>query len=103
MPLPLYLDRQHPAVCKSLRSQNVMYVTCGEDHTAALTQDGGLFLFGAGTYGQLGQGSKTHEIMPRKCMELMGTRVSQVACGRSAHQHDVACIVMNYCEIIFIC
>lgn len=32
------LDRCFPALLKTLRSQRVVYVCCGEDHTAALTK-----------------------------------------------------------------
>lgn len=31
-------DRSYPTLLKSLRSQRVIYVSCGEDHTAALTK-----------------------------------------------------------------
>lgn len=33
-----FSDRSFPALLKSLRSQRVIYVSCGEDHTAALTK-----------------------------------------------------------------
>ncbi|KAH3862509.1 probable E3 ubiquitin-protein ligase HERC4 [Dreissena polymorpha] len=85
-------DRPHPATCKILRTQKVTYVTCGEDHTACLTLDGGLFMFGAGTYGQLGHGTKTHDTVPKKVQELMGSTVTQVACGRC---HTVAYVTDN--------
>lgn len=45
-------------------------------------QDGGVFTCGAGQYGQLGHGSFNNEILPRKVLELMGTTVTQVMCGR---------------------
>ncbi|XP_031140033.1 probable E3 ubiquitin-protein ligase HERC4 isoform X4 [Sander lucioperca] len=80
-------DRSFPALLKSLRSQRVIYISCGEDHTAALTKEGGVFTFGAGGYGQLGHNSANHEINPRKVFELMGNVVTQIACGR---QHTIA-------------
>lgn len=80
-------DRHFPTLLKSLRSQRVIYVSCGEDHTAALTKEGGVFTFGAGGYGQLGHNSTNHEINPRKVFELMGNVVTQISCGR---QHTLA-------------
>lgn len=52
------------------------------DHTAALTRDGGVFTFGAGMYGQLGHGSLVNEMVPRMVLELMGSTVTQISCGR---------------------
>ncbi|XP_018429019.1 PREDICTED: probable E3 ubiquitin-protein ligase HERC4 [Nanorana parkeri] len=80
-------DRDFPFLLKSLRSHKIVYICCGEDHTAALTKEGGVFTFGAGGYGQLGHNSTTHEINPRKVFELMGNIVTQIACGR---QHTLA-------------
>ncbi|XP_018605033.1 probable E3 ubiquitin-protein ligase HERC4 [Scleropages formosus] len=82
-------DRYFPTLLKSLRSQRVVYISCGEDHTAALTKEGGVFTFGAGGYGQLGHNTTNHEINPRKVFELMGNVVTQIACGR---QHTLAFI-----------
>lgn len=48
-----------------------------------LWQDGGLFTFGDGSWGQLGHGSTNNELLPRRVLELMGTEVSQITCGRS--------------------
>ncbi|XP_038599484.1 probable E3 ubiquitin-protein ligase HERC4 isoform X2 [Tachyglossus aculeatus] len=80
-------DKYVPNLLKSLRSQKIVYICCGEDHTAALTKEGGVFTFGAGGYGQLGHNSTSHEINPRKVFELMGSIVTQIACGR---QHTSA-------------
>ncbi|MGH0152370.1 UNVERIFIED_CONTAM: hypothetical protein FKN15_058286 [Acipenser sinensis] len=80
-------DRYAPVHLKSLRTQKIVYISCGEDHTAALTKEGGVFTFGAGGYGQLGHNTTSHEINPRKVFELMGSVVTQIACGR---QHTLA-------------
>ncbi|KAI5611802.1 putative E3 ubiquitin-protein ligase HERC4, partial [Silurus asotus] len=82
-------DRCFPSLLKTLRSQRVVYICCGEDHTAALTKEGGVFTFGAGGYGQLGHNTINHEVNPRKVFELMGNVVTQIACGR---QHTLAFI-----------
>uniref|UniRef100_A0A669PWF8 HECT-type E3 ubiquitin transferase n=1 Tax=Phasianus colchicus TaxID=9054 RepID=A0A669PWF8_PHACC len=85
-------DRYVPTLLKSLRTQKVVHICCGEDHTAALTKEGGVFTFGAGGYGQLGHNSTSHEINPRKVFELMGSLVTQITCGRLAcgKQHTTA-------------
>uniref|UniRef100_A0A8C2WIP0 HECT and RLD domain containing E3 ubiquitin protein ligase 3 n=1 Tax=Cyclopterus lumpus TaxID=8103 RepID=A0A8C2WIP0_CYCLU len=77
-----FSDRAVPCHIKFLRSQKVCYISCGNEHTAALTKDGGLFTFGEGSWGQLGHGSTNNELLPRRVLELMGTEVSQITCGR---------------------
>uniref|UniRef100_A0A3Q3WFA5 HECT domain-containing protein n=1 Tax=Mola mola TaxID=94237 RepID=A0A3Q3WFA5_MOLML len=75
-------DRAVPCHIKFLRSQKVVHISCGDEHTAVLTKDGGLFTFGDGSWGQLGHGSTNNELLPRRVLELMGTEVSQITCGR---------------------
>ncbi|XP_034237400.1 probable E3 ubiquitin-protein ligase HERC4 [Thrips palmi] len=83
------VNRKYPAQLKSLRSIRVKYVACGEDFSVFLTSDGGVFTCGAGMHGQLGHGSLTNELLPRKVTELMGSTVTQVACGR---RHTLALV-----------
>ena len=45
-------------------------------------QEGGVFTFGAGMYGQLGHNASSSETLPKKVFELMGSEVSQLVCGR---------------------
>ncbi|XP_015266275.1 PREDICTED: probable E3 ubiquitin-protein ligase HERC3 [Gekko japonicus] len=75
-------DRESPCHVKLLRSQMVVYISCGNDHTAVLTKSGGVFTFGAGSFGQLGHDCLNDEVNPRRVLELMGSEVSQIACGR---------------------
>ena len=44
----------------------VCHISCGEDFTAFLTLDGGVFTCGAGEYGQTGHGNTKDELVPRK-------------------------------------
>lgn len=76
------INKFYPTQLKTLRSIRVKYIACGEDFSAFLSADGGVFTCGAGMYGQLGHGSNSNEILPRKIMELMGSTVTQVSCGR---------------------
>uniref|UniRef100_A0A8C5KTS3 Hect domain and RLD 3 n=1 Tax=Jaculus jaculus TaxID=51337 RepID=A0A8C5KTS3_JACJA len=80
-------DRESPCHVKLLRTQKVVYISCGEEHTAVLTKSGGVFTFGAGSCGQLGHDSINDEVNPRRVLELMGSEVTQIACGR---QHTLA-------------
>ncbi|RWS24487.1 E3 ubiquitin-protein ligase HERC4-like protein, partial [Leptotrombidium deliense] len=75
-------NRLSPCFQSALSNQEICYVSCGDDHSAAITRDGGLFTWGAGMYGQLGHGKFSNELLPRRVCELMGLQVSQVSCGR---------------------
>lgn len=41
-----------------------------------------MFTFGSGQYGQLGHNSFRDELRPRLVAELLGTMVSEIACGQ---------------------
>lgn len=76
------ISKSYPTQLRTLRSIGVRYIACGDDFSVFLTQDGGVFTCGAGAFGQLGHGSYGNEIVPRKVIELMGSTVTQIACGR---------------------
>lgn len=57
-------------------------IKTSEQQVLLILQEGGVFTFGAGGYGQLGHYSTNHEINPRKVFELMGNVVTQISCGR---------------------
>ncbi|CAF3739050.1 unnamed protein product [Adineta steineri] len=75
--------RVWPSNVKALQYQKVAYAACGEKHSVVVTFDGGVFSFGSGMHGQLGHSTTNDELLPRKISELMGSEVSQIACGRS--------------------
>ncbi|XP_063982429.1 probable E3 ubiquitin-protein ligase HERC4 [Diachasmimorpha longicaudata] len=80
--IPVPGNVHYPHQLRTLRSTKVRYISCGENFTAFLTIDGGVFTCGAGMYGQLGHGTNSNEVLPRKIMELMGSVVTQITCGR---------------------
>merc|ERR1719491_1687050 len=90
-------DRIFPTQVRSLRNQKICHVACGAEHTVCLTEEGGVFSFGSGQYGQLGHGSKSDEQLPRKIIELMGTEVTQIECGR---KHTLAFVDQVNWEIV---
>ncbi|KAM4709463.1 putative E3 ubiquitin-protein ligase HERC6 [Discoglossus pictus] len=69
-----------PYAVSSLRNLGVVFISCGDEHTAVLTKDGSVYTFGDGAYGQLGQSSVTQTSVPKKIEEFEG-KISQVSCG----------------------
>ena len=53
-----------PRRVDALVGEHVASVSCGWRHTACLTQNGGLFTWGHGGYGQLGHGGYIHFALP---------------------------------------
>ncbi|XP_048471115.1 probable E3 ubiquitin-protein ligase HERC3 [Rhincodon typus] len=74
-------DRYEPKHVKLLEGKRIIYISCGEEHTAVLTKDGLVFTFGAGSYGQLGHNFAQDETKPHLLGYLFGKKVSQIACG----------------------
>ncbi|XP_033210790.1 probable E3 ubiquitin-protein ligase HERC4 isoform X2 [Belonocnema kinseyi] len=82
-------ERFLPTQLRTLRNSRVRYMACGEEFSVFLTMDGGVFTCGNGMYGQLGHGTYSNEILPRQVVELMGSIVTQISCGR---QHTLALV-----------
>lgn len=96
-------SRPYPTQLRTLRNSRVRFIACGFEFSAFLTMDGGVFTCGAGMYGQLGHGVNSDEILPRQVLsksvsaaskisslqilELMGSIITQISCGR---QHTLA-------------
>ncbi|CAG9828985.1 unnamed protein product [Diabrotica balteata] len=82
-------NKMFPEHLKTLRNIRVRYIACGEEFSMFLTLDGGVLTCGSGMYGQLGHGTMSNEILPRQVIELMGSTITQIACGR---QHSLALV-----------
>ncbi|CAI9109895.1 OLC1v1009818C1 [Oldenlandia corymbosa var. corymbosa] len=62
----------------------VFQVSCGEYHTAAISEDGEVYTWGLGSMGQLGHvslQSGDKELLPRRVVALDGVFIKDVACG----------------------
>uniref|UniRef100_K7GDA3 Uncharacterized protein n=1 Tax=Pelodiscus sinensis TaxID=13735 RepID=K7GDA3_PELSI len=75
-------NKYNPSYIRALEHKKTVYISCGGEHTAVLSQDGLVCTFGAGGFGQLGHNSTQNELIPRIVAELFGAKVSQIACGR---------------------
>lgn len=52
-----------PTQLRSLSGKNVVFVSAGGSHSAAITEDGALYTWGKGSYGRLGHGEHSRGMM----------------------------------------
>uniref|UniRef100_A0A8C7I1Z8 X-linked retinitis pigmentosa GTPase regulator n=1 Tax=Oncorhynchus kisutch TaxID=8019 RepID=A0A8C7I1Z8_ONCKI len=74
-----------PKALVHFRNGRVSHVTCGENHTAVITDSGILYTFGDGRHGKLGLGEEnfTNQFRPTLCPRFLKYSVQSVACGSS--------------------
>uniref|UniRef100_A0A3P9J348 X-linked retinitis pigmentosa GTPase regulator n=1 Tax=Oryzias latipes TaxID=8090 RepID=A0A3P9J348_ORYLA len=68
-------------------------IACGDEHTALITENGRLFMFGSNNWGQLGLGSKLTVNKPTCVKALKSERIKLVVCGRN---HTLICTGLVY-------
>ncbi|KAM8903026.1 retinitis pigmentosa GTPase regulator b isoform 2-T2 [Spinachia spinachia] len=66
-----------------LKNDVPLNIACGDEHTALITGNGKLFMFGSNNWGQLGLGSKLTVSKPTCVKALKSEKVQLVACGRN--------------------
>ncbi|XP_038570786.1 retinitis pigmentosa GTPase regulator b isoform X1 [Micropterus salmoides] len=66
-----------------LKNDVPLKIACGDEHTALITENGKLFMFGSNNWGQLGLGSKVTVNKPTCIKALKSEKVQLVACGRN--------------------
>ncbi|XP_062964682.1 probable E3 ubiquitin-protein ligase HERC6 isoform X2 [Cynocephalus volans] len=74
------VQKYKPCSVGALKDLGVIYISCGYEHTAVLTQGGRVFTFGDNSFGQLGH-SLTAEKKGPQLMEGIDGQVSQIDCG----------------------
>lgn len=72
-----------PRRVHALRHVRVLGIACGDFHTLALGDDGGVYTWGAGAYGELGHGDVAHYAEPRWLETLHRRALLFAACGAS--------------------
>ena len=77
------VDKNTPVLVNNsttaLPAKSVKYVALGGSHSAAITKDGSLYIWGWNSYGQLGDGTTTDRYTPIKIMD----NVASVSLGNS--------------------
>ncbi|KAK3528355.1 hypothetical protein QTP86_034141 [Hemibagrus guttatus] len=66
-----------------LKNDIPLKLACGDEHTALITENGKLFMFGSNNWGQLGLGENISVNKPTCVKALKSERVKLVACGRT--------------------
>ena len=66
-----------------MAGRDIIGVSCGGAHSAAITGSGELYTWGKGRYGRLGHGDSEDQLKPKLVEALTGYRVIDVACGKT--------------------
>ncbi|XP_068123830.1 RCC1 and BTB domain-containing protein 2 isoform X2 [Hyperolius riggenbachi] len=73
-----------PCRVAALQGIRVEQIVCGYAHTLALTDEGGMYAWGANSYGQLGTGNKSNQAYPvQVCVEK--ERMAEIAAFHLSH------------------
>ena len=59
------------------------HLSCGDEHTAVVTETGRLFCFGSNEWGQLGLAHKNSVLKPSCVKSLKPDKVERIACGKA--------------------
>ncbi|XP_031486010.1 ultraviolet-B receptor UVR8 isoform X2 [Nymphaea colorata] len=74
-------DSLIPQKIQAFEGISVKMVAAGAEHTAAVTDDGELYGWGWGRYGNLGLGDRNDRLVPQRVDATDGQKMALVACG----------------------
>ncbi|XP_038172811.1 X-linked retinitis pigmentosa GTPase regulator isoform X2 [Arvicola amphibius] len=76
-------ETSEPRVIERIKDQRISYISCGENHTALMTDVGLMYTFGDGRHGKLGLGMEnfTNQFFPTLCCNFLKFTVHLIACG----------------------
>ncbi|CAO2624316.1 X-linked retinitis pigmentosa GTPase regulator, partial [Lemmus lemmus] len=76
-------ETSEPKVIERIKDQRISYISCGENHTALMTDIGLMYTFGDGRHGKLGLGMEnfTNQSFPTLCCNFLKFTVQLIACG----------------------
>ncbi|XP_030741270.1 X-linked retinitis pigmentosa GTPase regulator [Echinops telfairi] len=76
-------EATNPTPLELTKDQKICEISCGENHTALITNIGHLYTFGDGRHGKLGLGEENfaNHFIPTLCCNFLKFKVHLVACG----------------------
>ncbi|XP_028737253.1 X-linked retinitis pigmentosa GTPase regulator isoform X4 [Peromyscus leucopus] len=76
-------ETSEPKIIERIKDQKINYISCGENHTALMTDIGLMYTFGDGRHGKLGLGMEnfTNQFFPTLCSNFLRFTVQLIACG----------------------
>lgn len=74
-------DALVPQKIEAFKGIPIKMVAAGAEHSAAVTEDGELYGWGWGLYGNLGLGDRNDRLVPQKVSSVDGEKMVLVACG----------------------
>ncbi|XP_055987201.1 X-linked retinitis pigmentosa GTPase regulator [Sorex fumeus] len=76
-------ETSEPKAIENIKDQKICSISCGENHTALVTDVGLMYTFGDGRHGKLGLGMEnfTNQFNPTLCSNFFRFVVQLVACG----------------------
>lgn len=74
-------DSLVPQKIQAFQGVSIKMVAAGAEHTAAVAEDGELYGWGWGRYGNLGLGDRNDRLVPEKVSAVNGEKMVMVACG----------------------
>lgn len=76
-------DVPNPKFISAFSELEIKSVSCGENHTIAITVSGDLYTWGDGihNYGLLGHGNEFSQWIPKRVSHMEGIHVSVISCG----------------------
>ncbi|XP_072812784.1 X-linked retinitis pigmentosa GTPase regulator isoform X6 [Vicugna pacos] len=76
-------ETSEPRIIDDIKDQKISHISCGENHTALITDIGLMYTFGDGRHGKLGLGLEnfTNQFVPTLCSNFLRFIIQLVACG----------------------
>ncbi|XP_076774409.1 X-linked retinitis pigmentosa GTPase regulator isoform X2 [Arvicanthis niloticus] len=76
-------ETPEPKIIERIKDQKISHISCGENHTALMTDIGLMYTFGDGRHGKLGLGMEnfTNQFFPTLCSNFLRFTVQLIACG----------------------